>query len=229
MMTTSHLLSGTELMMWAWYEVRMGAINLRLGMGFYWYDARMGFYLFEVRNGNRVLGFIKLRWNQVRNGVLLIRDYNWSLMIRGKEWEFIQLWWIIHWLRWECWLRWEMRFFIDSKWETGQIDSRREIGETFITDTDYVFYRTNTVLIIFCIKYLRASFKIRILPGTEAHIGVGISGKEGRQAVLASDFCFAQFRFLERLLLVHGHWSYIRMCKFLRYFFFKNFAFTLVR
>eukprot|EP00116_Pleurobrachia_bachei_P001524 sb/3461786/ len=63
----------------------------------------------------------------------------------------------------------------------------------------------------------------------EAHIGVGISGKEGRQAVLASDFCFAQFRFLERLLLVHGHWSYIRMCKFLSYFFFKNFAFTLVQ
>ena len=49
------------------------------------------------------------------------------------------------------------------------------------------------------------------------------------QAVLASDFCFAQFRFLERLILVHGHWSYIRMCKFLRYFFFKNFAFTLVQ
>ncbi|KAL5259506.1 hypothetical protein ACHWQZ_G009824 [Mnemiopsis leidyi] len=63
----------------------------------------------------------------------------------------------------------------------------------------------------------------------EAHIGVGISGKEGMQAVLASDFCFAQFRFLERLILVHGHWSYIRMCKFLRYFFFKNFAFTLVQ
>jgi phospholipid-translocating ATPase len=59
-----------------------------------------------------------------------------------------------------------------------------------------------------------------------AHIGVGISGKEGRQAVLASDFALAQFRFLERLLLVHGRWSYMRMCKFLRYFFYKNFAFT---
>ncbi|XP_074136387.1 phospholipid-transporting ATPase FetA-like isoform X1 [Sminthopsis crassicaudata] len=61
-----------------------------------------------------------------------------------------------------------------------------------------------------------------------AHIGVGISGQEGMQAVLASDFSFAQFRFLQRLLLVHGRWSYIRMCKFLRYFFYKNFAFTLV-
>ncbi|XP_041917546.1 probable phospholipid-transporting ATPase IM [Alosa sapidissima] len=61
-----------------------------------------------------------------------------------------------------------------------------------------------------------------------AHIGVGISGEEGRQAVLVSDYSFAQFCFLQRLLLVHGRWSYHRMCKFLRYFFYKNFAFTLV-
>ncbi|XP_055690587.1 phospholipid-transporting ATPase ID isoform X4 [Lutzomyia longipalpis] len=60
-----------------------------------------------------------------------------------------------------------------------------------------------------------------------AHIGVGISGQEGMQAVLASDYSIAQFRYLERLLLVHGRWSYYRMCKFLRYFFYKNFAFTL--
>ena len=61
-----------------------------------------------------------------------------------------------------------------------------------------------------------------------AHIGVGISGQEGKQAVLASDFALARFAFLERLLLVHGRWSYLRMCKFLRYFFYKNFAFTLI-
>uniref|UniRef100_A0A8C6YGK7 Phospholipid-transporting ATPase n=1 Tax=Naja naja TaxID=35670 RepID=A0A8C6YGK7_NAJNA len=61
-----------------------------------------------------------------------------------------------------------------------------------------------------------------------AHIGIGISGQEGMQAVMSSDFSFAQFRYLQRLLLVHGRWSYIRMCKFLSYFFYKNFAFTLV-
>ncbi|KAB1277172.1 putative phospholipid-transporting ATPase IM [Camelus dromedarius] len=61
-----------------------------------------------------------------------------------------------------------------------------------------------------------------------AHIGIGISGQEGLQAVLASDYSFAQFRYLQRLLLVHGRWSYFRMCKFLCYFFYKNFAFTLV-
>lgn len=60
-----------------------------------------------------------------------------------------------------------------------------------------------------------------------AHIGVGISGQEGMQAVLASDFSVAQFSYLERLVLVHGRWSYFRMCKFLRYFFYKNFSFTL--
>lgn len=60
-----------------------------------------------------------------------------------------------------------------------------------------------------------------------AHVGVGISGQEGMQAVLASDYSIGQFKFLERLLLVHGRWSYYRMSKFLRYFFYKNFAFTL--
>ncbi|XP_075443142.1 phospholipid-transporting ATPase IC isoform X2 [Ascaphus truei] len=61
-----------------------------------------------------------------------------------------------------------------------------------------------------------------------AHIGVGISGQEGMQAVMSSDYSFAQFSYLQRLILVHGRWSYIRMCKFLRFFFYKNFAFTLV-
>nr|XP_055066724.1 phospholipid-transporting ATPase ID isoform X2 [Misgurnus anguillicaudatus] len=61
-----------------------------------------------------------------------------------------------------------------------------------------------------------------------AHIGVGISGQEGIQAVLASDYSFSQFCFLQRLLLVHGRWSYLRMCRFLCYFFYKNFAFTMV-
>ncbi|KAH1207582.1 putative phospholipid-transporting ATPase 4 [Glycine max] len=47
----------------------------------------------------------------------------------------------------------------------------------------------------------------------EADIGVGISGVEGMQAVMASDFAIAQFRFLERLLVVHGHWCYKRIAQ----------------
>ncbi|KAL5723693.1 P-type phospholipid transporter [Ranunculus cassubicifolius] len=63
----------------------------------------------------------------------------------------------------------------------------------------------------------------------EADIGVGISGVEGRQAVMSSDFAIGQFRFLERLLLVHGHWCYRRISKMICYFFYKNvtFGFTL--
>ncbi|KAH9617560.1 hypothetical protein KSS87_021801 [Heliosperma pusillum] len=61
----------------------------------------------------------------------------------------------------------------------------------------------------------------------EADIGVGISGCEGMQAVMASDFAVAQFRFLERLLLVHGHWCYKRIAQMICYFFYKNIAFGL--
>ncbi|KAG5537912.1 hypothetical protein RHGRI_025113 [Rhododendron griersonianum] len=61
----------------------------------------------------------------------------------------------------------------------------------------------------------------------EADIGVGISGVEGMQAVMASDFAIAQFQFLERLLLVHGHWCYKRIAQMICYFFYKNIAFGL--
>lgn len=60
-----------------------------------------------------------------------------------------------------------------------------------------------------------------------AHIGVGISGREGRAAVLSSDFAMAQFRFLKRLLLVHGRWSYKRNSEVVLYAFYKNFAYCL--
>ncbi|KAL7149276.1 hypothetical protein ABFS83_05G028600 [Erythranthe nasuta] len=63
----------------------------------------------------------------------------------------------------------------------------------------------------------------------EADIGIGISGVEGMQAVMSSDIAIAQFRFLERLLLVHGHWCYRRISSMICYFFYKNvtFGFTV--
>ncbi|XP_027345760.1 putative phospholipid-transporting ATPase 9 [Abrus precatorius] len=63
----------------------------------------------------------------------------------------------------------------------------------------------------------------------EADIGIGIGGVEGMQAVMSSDIAIAQFRFLERLLLVHGHWCYRRISSMICYFFYKNivFGFTL--
>ncbi|XP_050995756.1 phospholipid-transporting ATPase IK [Acomys russatus] len=57
-----------------------------------------------------------------------------------------------------------------------------------------------------------------------ADIGVGLAGQEGMQAVQNSDYVLAQFCYLQRLLLVHGRWSYMRICKFLRYFFYKTVA-----
>lgn len=61
----------------------------------------------------------------------------------------------------------------------------------------------------------------------EADIGVGISGLEGRQAVMASDFAIAQFRFLEILMLVHGRWCYKRISRMVNFFFYKNLVFGL--
>ncbi|KEP52384.1 phospholipid-translocating P-type ATPase [Rhizoctonia solani 123E] len=55
-----------------------------------------------------------------------------------------------------------------------------------------------------------------------ADVGVGISGEEGLQAVNSSDYAIAQFRFLTRLLFVHGHWSYVRNSNMILNFFYKN-------
>ena len=62
-----------------------------------------------------------------------------------------------------------------------------------------------------------------------AHVGIGISGLEGLQAARASDFSIAQFRFLQRLLLVHGRYSYRRVSKVILYCFYKNVALFLTQ
>lgn len=55
----------------------------------------------------------------------------------------------------------------------------------------------------------------------QAHVGVGIAGEEGRQAVMSSDYAIGQFRFLSRLLLVHGRWAYRRLAETIANFFYK--------
>lgn len=55
----------------------------------------------------------------------------------------------------------------------------------------------------------------------EADVGVGIAGEEGRQAVMSSDFAIGQFRFLARLMVVHGRWCYRRMAETIANFFYK--------
>ncbi|KAL1641076.1 phospholipid transporting ATPase [Diplodia intermedia] len=60
----------------------------------------------------------------------------------------------------------------------------------------------------------------------EAHVGVGIAGEEGRAAVMSSDYAIGQFRFLTRLILVHGRWSYRRLAETIANFFYKNLVWT---
>ncbi|XP_030621399.1 probable phospholipid-transporting ATPase VB [Chanos chanos] len=59
-----------------------------------------------------------------------------------------------------------------------------------------------------------------------ADVGIGISGQEGMQAVMASDFAIARFKHLKKLLLVHGHWCYTRLANMVIYFFYKNVAYV---
>ncbi|KAI0387757.1 phospholipid-translocating P-type ATPase [Hypomontagnella monticulosa] len=60
-----------------------------------------------------------------------------------------------------------------------------------------------------------------------SHVGVGISGKEGLQAARVADYAIAQFRFLQRLLLVHGRWNYVRTAKFILTTFWKEMFFYM--
>uniref|UniRef100_A0A8C1RJB3 Phospholipid-transporting ATPase n=1 Tax=Cyprinus carpio TaxID=7962 RepID=A0A8C1RJB3_CYPCA len=55
-----------------------------------------------------------------------------------------------------------------------------------------------------------------------ADVGIGISGQEGMQAVMSSDFAISRFKFLRKLILVHGHWCYARLANMILYFFYKN-------
>ncbi|CAG9332358.1 unnamed protein product [Blepharisma stoltei] len=55
-----------------------------------------------------------------------------------------------------------------------------------------------------------------------AHVGIGISGLEGQQAVRASDYSIAQFSYLKRLILAHGRECYRKNATLVCYNFYKN-------
>jgi P-type E1-E2 ATPase len=61
----------------------------------------------------------------------------------------------------------------------------------------------------------------------EAHVGLGLFGKEGRNAARSADFALAKFKFCMRLLLVHGYIYYTRAAIVVQYFFYINLAFTM--
>lgn len=62
-----------------------------------------------------------------------------------------------------------------------------------------------------------------------AHVGVGISGVEGLQAARSADVSIGQFRFLQKLLLVHGQWSYHRLSRLILYSYYKNLALAMTQ
>jgi phospholipid-translocating P-type ATPase (flippase) len=63
----------------------------------------------------------------------------------------------------------------------------------------------------------------------EAHVGVGIAGKEGMQAARAADYTIGRFRFLQRLLLVHGHRAHKRTAAICLYTLYKSIFFALIQ
>lgn len=85
-------------------------------------------------------------------------------------------------------------------------------------------------------KYQKESILLAIGDGANdvsmiqaAHIGVGISGMEGLQAARSADVSIAQFRYLRKLLLVHGAWSYHRVSKTILFSFYKNICLYLTQ
>lgn len=74
------------------------------------------------------------------------------------------------------------------------------------------YIHTQCGLILYCIRVLQCCFQ---------NVFTGIMGKEGRQAVRNSDYAIARFKFLAKLLLVHGHFYYIRIATLVQYFFYK--------
>ncbi|OMJ75568.1 hypothetical protein SteCoe_25265 [Stentor coeruleus] len=61
----------------------------------------------------------------------------------------------------------------------------------------------------------------------KAHVGVGIIGQEGLQAVNNSDYAISKFKYLYPLLFTHGRWNYSRISRLILYSFYKNFLLVL--
>ena len=100
--------------------------------------------------------------------------------------------------------------------------------------TDMMFSRVSPLQKALVVKLVKRNLKAILLAIGDgandvsmiqaAHVGVGISGVEGLQAARSADVAIGQFRYLRKLLLVHGAWSYQRISKVILYSFYKNIA-----
>jgi phospholipid-transporting ATPase len=62
----------------------------------------------------------------------------------------------------------------------------------------------------------------------QAHVGVGILGKEGQQAARSADYAIGQFKFLKPLMFIHGREAYRRNAMLMKYTFYKNILYVIV-
>lgn len=125
---------------------------------------------------------------------------------------------------------------VDGKTLTFILDRRSNLTKPFLKLTSFcssvLCCRATPLQKAYIVRVVKEELKMRTLAIGDgandvsmiqtADVGIGISGQEGMQAVMAADFALSRFKFLERLLLVHGHWSYDRLSRMVLYFFYKN-------
>lgn len=90
-----------------------------------------------------------------------------------------------------------------------------------------IVHKKNPILLFTKLYYRSTLLQVSMIQ--EAHVGLGIVGKEGRQAARCADYSFANFCMLKKLLLVHGHFYTYRLSLLVLYFFYKNLVFMLIQ
>lgn len=131
---------------------------------------------------------------------------------------------------------------IDGKTLTFILDRRSKLTKPFLKLTTYcnsvLCCRATPLQKAYIVRVVKEELKMRTLAIGDgandvsmiqtADVGIGISGQEGMQAVMAADFALSRFKYLEQLLLIHGHWCYDRLARMVLYFFYKNAAFVFL-
>ncbi|XP_075214659.1 phospholipid-transporting ATPase VA [Lycorma delicatula] len=131
---------------------------------------------------------------------------------------------------------------IDGKTLTYVLDRRCNLQSSFLELTRHctsvLACRTTPLQKAYLVRMVKEQLKMRTLSVGDgandvpmiqtADVGIGISGQEGMQACMASDFTMPRFKYLEQLLLVHGHWAYDRLAHMVLYFFYKNATFVFL-
>lgn len=133
-------------------------------------------------------------------------------------------------------LRQQKALVVDGKTLTYMLDMRSNLVKPFLRLTKYcasvLCCRSTPLQKAYLVKVVKEEYQLRTLAIGDgandvsmiqmADVGVGISGQEGMQAVMAADFTLPRFKYLENLLLIHGFWSYDRLARMILYFFYKN-------